>query len=231
MFKRWDELTHRSRKWYEFRQHYIMGPFKKIAALTPWYDQNAYAEFLQRRDETFREWLPGSSVLELGCGPGYLSAIFSATYGTKTYVGVDYSLGMVRDARSQYFFDFVNADAFYLPFPDKSFDVVFSAYLFHHLPPKKRSLALQEQARVARRALIIEETFGFEPGFWRWPYWAYYTLADGSFYRYTLKEWPEIFRSINIRLKKLFFTQERTILHRLICMVAEPIEGGRDPVG
>jgi ubiquinone/menaquinone biosynthesis C-methylase UbiE len=225
MVKRWDELTHSSKKSYEFRQQYVMGPFQKIAALTPWYDKNAYEEYQKRRDETFREWLPGAAVLEVGCGPGHLSRDFVASYGSKNYVGVDYSLGMAKDAKLNHSsFDFVNADALKLPFADNSFDVVHSSFLFHHLQLEKRGPALREQLRVARKSLITEEIFGFEPGFWRWPYWAYYTLADGSYYRYTRREWLEVFRSLNIRLAKVFFTNETTIFRRLICLVALPGE-------
>lgn len=232
MFKRWNKLIHSSKTIYNFRSKYIMEPLKKIGALTPWHDKNAYTEYNKRRDETFRKWIPGSTVLEIGCGPFGMSGWFSKVYGSKIYVGVDYSSGMVKDAKLEYGnLDFVNADTLCLPFADKSFDVVYNQALFHHLKPEIRVQALLEQFRVARQALITEDVFGFEPGFWRWPHWAYYTLADGSYYRNTRREWLDILRSVNIRVAEYFYTSETTILNRFICIVAVPGEDGGDRVG
>ena len=228
--KRWDELTHSSTRSYSFRQKYIMGPFHKLASFSPWYDQNAVLRFQEQLGETYREWLAGSTVLEIGCGPGYLSRDCMETYGSKLYIGADYSVGMVKDAKSQYgnfnFVYFINADTFSLPFADNSFDVVLSIALFHHLKPEMRGQAIREQSRVARRALITIDPFGFEPGFWCYPYRIYYTWADGSYYRYTRREWLAMFRSLNIKVVKIIHTSEHTILHRMICLVSLAGEEG-----
>lgn len=221
--KRWDELTHSSRRAYEFRQRFIMAPFQRLASLTPWYDADIAQHYQQTLAQLYREWLPGSRVLEVGCGPGHLSRDFCHNYGVHLYVGVDYSVGMVRDAKLAYpDKSFISADTLNLPFADRSFDIVHSAHLFHHLPPEVRPQAMQEHLRVAQRAVIVEETFGFEPCFWRWPYWAYYTVADGSYYRFTTQEWLSFFRSLNIKIINHVKTDERMIFRRIICWVAEP---------
>lgn len=197
-----------------------MGPFRKIAALTPWYDAEATAKYLHRLAQTNRVFLADSSVLEIGCGPGHLSRELKEIYGVKFYIGSDYSLGMVQDAKLTYpDKTFVCADTFELPFLNNSFDYVYSSYLFHHLQPEMRAKAIIEQLRVARKAVVIVETFGFEKGFWRWPYWLYYTLTDGSYYRFTNKEWLEMFNLLNIAVLHWDYTAERSILHRLIFFI------------
>jgi ubiquinone/menaquinone biosynthesis C-methylase UbiE len=42
-----------------------------------------------------------------------------------------------------------------LPFKEKTFDVVYSCYLFHELPPELRLKIMQESIRVAKSNAII----------------------------------------------------------------------------
>jgi ubiquinone/menaquinone biosynthesis C-methylase UbiE len=219
---RWAEFTHGSKKLYEMR-HRIMGSLKKVASLTPWYDEEIFERFGHQLSQTYSELLPGARVLEVGSGPGDLSRSFCEQYGAKFYVGADYSPGMARDAKSDFPDQaFICADVGSLPFADDSFDIVQSAFLFHHLKPADRARALHEKMRVARRAVVIVDCFGFAPGFWRLPYKAYYTLADGSYYRDTIAEWQSFFEQAQGKIANYFFTDERMILHRLICWVIAP---------
>jgi ubiquinone/menaquinone biosynthesis C-methylase UbiE len=192
--KRWDEITHASKISYDFRLKYIMGPPQKMAALTLWFDETLIIGYDALIERTYQEWLSGAIVLDVGCGPGKLSQEFPNKYGTKTYAGLDISPGMVRDAHADNpGKSFLCGSIICLPFRDKSFDVVHSTRLFHHLKPEFRDRAVVEQLRVARRAVIVEDPFGFEPGFWRSPHQVYYRLADGFYYRLTLKEWQDMF--------------------------------------
>jgi SAM-dependent methyltransferase/uncharacterized protein YbaR (Trm112 family) len=72
-----------------------------------------------------------------------------------TAVGVDPSLGAIRAARrvaSQLStpVDLVVADARHLPFPDQSFDVVFSYSVLQHLSPADVQASIAECARVLK---------------------------------------------------------------------------------
>lgn len=224
MFKRrWDEITQASKTAYNFRLQYIMGPLQKIAALTPWFDASLTIKYFVEMGRTYQEWLSGASVLDVGCGPGNLSLEFPLKYRSKAYVGLDISPGMVKDAQTDHPGEsFLCGSILSLPFKDKSFDVVHSTRLFHHLKPEIRARAVVEQLRVARRAVIVEDLFGFEPGFWRYPHQVYYRLADGSYYRFTLKEWRDMFAQLKVEIAKSFFTGEKMILNRCACWVLIP---------
>src|SRR5262249_52407452 len=140
-----------------------------------------------------------------------------------SYVGIDYSFGMVRDAMNTYpEAAFLNADATRLPFPDKSFDVVHSTRMFHHLSPQIRAAAVREQLRVAAKAVILEDLFGFGPGPWRWPHRLYYTVCDGSYYRYTIPEWREFFQQLRADIAAFHWTNEKMILNRCACWILLP---------
>lgn len=220
--RRWDEFTHGSKSLYEFRQR-IMRYIKKVASLTPWYNEKIFQHFEQQLSQTYRDLLPGAMVLDVGSGPGTLSRDFCDHFGANYYVGADYSAGMIRDAQSDFPDQtFVCADVGKLPFPDKSFDIVHSAYLLHHLKPEDRGQAIQEKMRVARKAVVIVDCFGFASGLWRLPYRAYYTLVDGSYYRYAIPEWQSVFEQVQGKVAAYFFTDENMILHRLICWVIVP---------
>jgi SAM-dependent methyltransferase len=224
MFKRrWDEITHASKRAYDFRLKYIMEPLQKMAARTPRFDESLAISYSVEIECTYQKWLLGASVLDVGCGPGKLSPEFTSKYGTEAYVGLDISPGMLRDAQADNPEKrFLCGSILCLPFRGKSFDVVHSTRLFHHLKPDIRAQAVVEQIRVARRAVIVEDLFGFEPGFWRYPHQAYYRLADGSYYRFTLQEWQDMFANLKVKIAKSFFTGEKMILNRCACWVLIP---------
>ncbi|PJK31116.1 class I SAM-dependent methyltransferase [Minwuia thermotolerans] len=89
----------------------------------------------------------GSSVLDLCCGPGMLSA--GAIERGARPVGVDYSeAALARARRLVPAADLRAGDAQSLDFPDTSFDAVVCGYGLMHLPDPER--ALREMVRVVR---------------------------------------------------------------------------------
>jgi len=88
---------------------------------------------------------PGDKVLDLGCGNGRFSEVFQKKI---EYVGVDNSEKMIEIARKKYpKVDLRIADALSLPFPENSFDKVFSFAVIHHLPSEELQLQLLKETR------------------------------------------------------------------------------------
>jgi ubiquinone/menaquinone biosynthesis C-methylase UbiE len=193
-----------------------MEPLKSIAKRTQWYDETAFQKLCETRHALYAKSMGGKSVLEVGSGPGGFSAEAVGLYGATSYAGLDVSVGMVRDARRflpGHFFVAAAANA--LPFMDQSFDVVYAAHLIHHVPLDVRPAVAREFQRVARRFVVIEEPYGFRQGLLRSLYAAYYRIADGSYYRYTLKEWQDAVHSWGFKIVEQCNTGEDTIVHRL----------------
>jgi ubiquinone/menaquinone biosynthesis C-methylase UbiE len=197
-----------------------MNPLKRIAERTPWFDEGTSARYQRQKKEILQKWLAGARVLEVGCGSGELGNDFCVDFKTEFYLGADYSAGMARDAKMVFpKLNFICADVVNLPFQDHSFDIVHSAFLFHHLKPEIRQKAIMEKLRVSKRAVIIEDTFGFGPGFFRLPHRMYYSIADGSHYRYTIQEWHNMFSKLNLKIIDYFHTDQATIVNRWACWV------------
>lgn len=102
------------------------------------------------------DWRPGSRVLEVGCGAGWMWAEAAARLPCDLELTLtDLSEGMVNEAVGR-----VGslgrygrttgrvADVQDLPFRDASFDVVVANYVLHHVPDTRRAVA--EMARVVR---------------------------------------------------------------------------------
>src|SRR5437879_13088551 len=78
------------------------------------------------------EVFAGSSVLDVGCGPGYVSAAAAKRGATST--GIDFSKEMVTTAKKMFLhIEFREGDAQNLPFPDASFDRVLANLAPRHL--------------------------------------------------------------------------------------------------
>jgi len=88
------------------------------------------------------------SVLDVGCGNGYLLKCIHERFPELTLAGCD-----VKKPVDTSFFEFVSCDVARLPFADKSFDVVSCCHTLEHLLELPR--AWEELKRVARRELAI----------------------------------------------------------------------------
>lgn len=76
----------------------------------------------------------GERLLDIGCGDGRLAVLIAQAIGAKKVFGVDISPRALDEAREKGITAFeLDIDDAPLPFPDESFDVVFSGNLIHHL--------------------------------------------------------------------------------------------------
>jgi ubiquinone/menaquinone biosynthesis C-methylase UbiE len=94
------------------------------------------------------------SILDVGSGPGYVSA--AAAERGATAVGLDFSSAMIAIARKKFpRISFHEGDAQNLPFDDKTFDRVVANFALLHLAEPERALA------EALRVLKHGGKFGF----------------------------------------------------------------------
>ena len=91
------------------------------------------------------------AILDVGCGTGRLLGLAQSRFPGAKLFGVDAAIEMVRQAQTSHpdgAIRFQQAVAEELPFPDASFDLVFSTMTFHHWSDQGRGIA--EVARVLR---------------------------------------------------------------------------------
>lgn len=87
------------------------------------------------------------STLDVGCGPGHLTALLAAD--GREVLGVDVSAEMISSARTRWQAPtFRRADAEALPVPTASRGAVLAWYSLIHLPPERLPAALAEFSRV-----------------------------------------------------------------------------------
>ena len=111
---------------------------------------------------------PGTTLIELGCGPGFYSCRLGARFREMLVTGVDRSAKQVQwasaraDARHLTNCSFKRINALRLSCPDAAFDVVLASRLFTILPEQAGVIA--EMHRVLKpggRCLVAEPRYAF----------------------------------------------------------------------
>ena len=108
--------------------------------------------------------LPPARTLDVACGTGFMTR-----HHRGDVVGLDQSERMLEVAREQVpGAEFVQGDALDLPFPDQSFDRLFTSYFYCHLEEPERQRFLDEARRVALELVVVGTILGEgeEPARW-----------------------------------------------------------------
>ncbi len=110
----------------------------------------------------FTDLVPGDRhVVDLGCGPGHVTALLSRC-GLDS-VGVDLSPGMIAYARNAYpELTFHVADLCETGLSDRCFDGVIAWYSIIHTAPARLPVAFAEMARISRPGAPL--AMGFQIG-------------------------------------------------------------------
>jgi ubiquinone/menaquinone biosynthesis C-methylase UbiE len=98
------------------------------------------------------EALPPKRTLDVACGTGFLTRHLNGEI-----TGLDQSARMLETARERMpEATFVRGDALQLPFPDDSFDRVFTGHFYGHLREEERIRFLGEARRVAAELVVVD---------------------------------------------------------------------------
>lgn len=124
-------------------------------------DAAAYGEFMGRYSEPlaveFAEYVgasAGQRALDVGCGPGALTAVLVERLGAQAVTAADPSASFVAAIRDRLpGVDVRQARAEQLPFPDESFDLVLAQLVVHFLSDPQAGIA--EMARVTRPGGVV----------------------------------------------------------------------------
>ncbi|PWN49472.1 UbiE/COQ5 family methyltransferase [Violaceomyces palustris] len=100
---------------------------------------------------------PDFSILDVGCGPGTITSSLASYVPLGSIIGIDTSKAVIDSACSRSPLPanchFQVGDAYSIPFPDSSFDVVHAHQVLIHLPDPVR--ALKEMKRVCRPGGLV----------------------------------------------------------------------------
>ncbi|XUW99697.1 MAG: class I SAM-dependent methyltransferase [Dehalogenimonas sp.] len=134
-------------------------PPLKFGWLTPAFDSLLR---LTMRERVFKRQLvdqanieKGYRILDVGCGTGTLVILIKGAHPDSKVIGLDadakaleIATMKIKNARLE--IDLIKGMSSRLPFPDMSFDRVFSSLMFHHLDRKAKNETLHEIFRVLR---------------------------------------------------------------------------------
>lgn len=118
-------------------------------------------EFVERHEHTYRKdvlagdfsdvffpFLPGASVLDVGCGPGiWTRELARRGYRTSAVDLTENAVALARNSLSMFGLtaEVQIGDAENLPFPNETFDGVVSHGVIHHTPNTERCIAEMER--------------------------------------------------------------------------------------
>lgn len=117
------------------------------------YRKHLWTDEQIKRIAKWAKFEPNKSVLDVGCGLGYLGYLFSPYFKQGSYQGIDISTKLLEDAEVNFSkmdlgidYHFEEGDCYNLQFEDNSFDFVMCQTVLMHLEfPQK---ALDEMYRV-----------------------------------------------------------------------------------
>ena len=131
---------------------------------------DAYARFMGRFSEplapAFADLVDVPSdgrILDVGCGPGVLTAVLVERYGADRVDAIDPTPGFVEAARARLpGVDVRQGSAEELPWPDASYDAVLAQLVVHFMKDPARGL--REMHRVAAPGAVVAASVWDHPG-------------------------------------------------------------------
>lgn len=132
-----------------------------ISPLIPFTKPYYIHKFVVRKRGSFK------SVLEIGCGTGkHMSYLRESLRlgGVDLIVGLDIWLPyLILNKQNRTHDQFILGDACFLPFKEKSFDLVLALDLLEHISKKNGKKLLLDLDRVARQRIVLSLPIGWHP--------------------------------------------------------------------
>lgn len=132
------------------REKYTHGHHESVLKSHTWRTIENSAAYLESRLH------PGLSLLDVGCGPGTITVEFADRLAPGRVVGLDASAEVIARASAEFArptLEFTVGDAYAMPFPDNTFDVVHAHQTLQHVADPVA--VLREMRRVARPGGVI----------------------------------------------------------------------------
>jgi ubiquinone/menaquinone biosynthesis C-methylase UbiE len=111
--------------------------------------------FSEHKIQTLKKYEKKDNInfLDFGCGDGNSAIYFTKHFPDGNYIGVDISKDSIDVAQSKNCknCNFTTFDGETLPFEDNSFDIVFTACVFHHIEFKLHENLMKEIQRVLKK--------------------------------------------------------------------------------
>jgi SAM-dependent methyltransferase len=108
-----------------------------------------------KRFADYYELAPDASILDVGCGKGFMLHDFKLLLPDATLAGIDISEYAIEHAMEDVKPFVAVGDAKELAFPDKSFDLVISINTVHNLPLDACKQSLREIQRVSKKHAFV----------------------------------------------------------------------------
>jgi ubiquinone/menaquinone biosynthesis C-methylase UbiE len=157
------------------------------------------------------------SVLDVGCGDGYLCHVYKEVLKIPYVAGVDCARPHVRRARATFpDIPFVEGDVYELPYGDGAFEVVSAVEVLEHLEDPARALA--ELARVASREVVVTVPFNEEPETRLCPHCLRRFNLDGHIQKFDESRLAGLAEDAALRVRRLFVYrpwEERRLIRKI----------------
>lgn len=128
--------------------------------LTPYYDffveLAGYGKIQRNKVINLLDLKTDDNLLDIGCGTGTLLTLAKEKYPDIDMTGIDIdpeilSIARKKSQEANLEIKYIEASSSKLPFTDKSFNVVVSSLVFHHLPTDIKIQTIKEIYRILKR--------------------------------------------------------------------------------
>ena len=130
--------------------------FDRIAPFYAWFYAHQRKAYAKASSRIIDRYPVGSTLLDVGCGTGALSALLSRHFVVHAVDGAAQMIKHAKRLHPSTSITFSVANLLEgLPFKDHSMDVVITSFVMHGLAPLERLKALDELHRIAKHHVII----------------------------------------------------------------------------